>query len=164
MQRCLPQHVSPMEVPRVPLLQGIEKEKGYTGYTLLPTDLVTEVDLLCTETEGPGAHGRERVGTEPPQSYKVALWATHQKACGGHRGPPCNDLERLEDKHEGHESIARIEVTTGPGLEVAIGPSLEVTAGPSLEVVTGPSQEVAQGSSQGTRSSDLFERSSKNSQ
>ena len=35
---------------------------------------------------------------------------------------------------EGHESVARIEVATGP----------------ILEVTTGPGQEVAQGSSQGT--------------
>ena len=35
-----------MEVSRVPLLQGIEKEKGYTRYTLLPTGPVTEADVL----------------------------------------------------------------------------------------------------------------------
>ena len=33
-----------------------------------------------TKTESPGAHGGKRVGTEPPQSYKVALWAACQKA------------------------------------------------------------------------------------
>ena len=44
--QCLPQCVSPTEVPRVPLLWGIKKEKGYTGYTLLPTGLGTEADLL----------------------------------------------------------------------------------------------------------------------
>ena len=43
----LPQCVSPTEVPRVSLLWGVKKEKGYTGYTLLPIDSVTEVDVLC---------------------------------------------------------------------------------------------------------------------
>ena len=28
-------------------LWGIKKEKGYTGYTLLPADSVAEVDILC---------------------------------------------------------------------------------------------------------------------
>ena len=50
------------------------------------------------KTEGPGAHGRERVGTEPLQSYKVALWAAHQKALETAKAL-CNDLERLDDKH-----------------------------------------------------------------
>ena len=50
------------------------------------------------ETEGPGAHGRERVGTEPPQSYEVALWATCQKALETAKAL-CNNLERLDDEH-----------------------------------------------------------------
>ena len=36
--------------------------------------------MYSAKTEGPGAHGRERVGTEPPQSYEVALLATCEKA------------------------------------------------------------------------------------
>ena len=50
------------------------------------------------KTEGPGAHGRERVGTEPPQSYKVALQAAHQKALETAEAL-CDDLERLDDEH-----------------------------------------------------------------
>ena len=49
------------------------------------------------ETEGPGAHGRERVGTKPPQSYEVVLWATCQKALETAEALH-NDLERLDDE------------------------------------------------------------------
>ena len=49
------------------------------------------------KTEGPGAHEREGVGTEPLQSYKVVLWATHQKALET-TDALHNDLERLDDK------------------------------------------------------------------
>ena len=49
------------------------------------------------KTEGPGAHGRERVGTKPLQSYKVALWATCQKALETTKAL-CHDLERLDDE------------------------------------------------------------------
>ena len=52
------------------------------------------------KTEGPGAHGRERVGTEPPQSYEVALWAACQKALETTEALH-NDVERLDDEHRG---------------------------------------------------------------
>ena len=54
--------------------------------------------MYSTKTKGPGVHGRERVGTEPPQSYEVVLWATHQKALETTKAL-CDDLERLDDKH-----------------------------------------------------------------
>ena len=50
------------------------------------------------ETKGPGAQGRERVGTEPLQSYKVVLWATCQKALETTKALH-DDLERLNDEH-----------------------------------------------------------------
>ena len=56
------------------------------------------------ETKGPGAHGRERVGTKPLQSYEVALWATHQKALETTEAL-CNDLERLNNKHRGRSWV-----------------------------------------------------------
>ena len=49
------------------------------------------------ETEGPGAHGRERVGTEPLQSYEVALQAACQKAIETTEAL-CDDLERLDNE------------------------------------------------------------------
>ena len=49
------------------------------------------------KTEGPGAHGGERVGTKPPQSYEVALQAAHQKALETAKAF-CNDLERLNNE------------------------------------------------------------------
>ena len=98
--------------------------------------------MYSTETEGPGAHGRERVGTEPPQSYE------------GHYGPPARKLLRLlrpsamilrgstMNIEEGHDSIARIEVATGPVLEVAAGPSWEVAQGSSQGTSLETDQEV----------------------
>ena len=50
------------------------------------------------KTEGPGDHGGERVGTEPPQSYEVALWVAHKKALETTEALH-NDLERLDDEH-----------------------------------------------------------------
>ena len=50
------------------------------------------------KTKGPSAHGRERVGTKPPQSYKVALQDACQKAWETAKAL-CDDLERLNDKH-----------------------------------------------------------------
>ena len=86
-----------MEVSRVPLLQGVKKEKGHTRYTLLPTVLVTEADILH-HNKGPGAHGRKRVGTEPPQSYEAVLQATCQKALETTEALH-NNLERLGNEH-----------------------------------------------------------------
>ena len=54
--------------------------------------------MYSAETKGPGTHGRERVGTEPLQSYEVVLWATHQKALETAKALH-NDLERLNDEH-----------------------------------------------------------------
>ena len=51
-----------------------------------------------TKTEGPGAHGGERVGTKPPQSYKVALQVACQKTLDTTEAL-CDDLERLDDEH-----------------------------------------------------------------
>ena len=90
--------------------------------------------MYSAKTEGPGAHGRERVGTEPPQSYEAALWATCQKALETAEASAMTLRGLTMNVEEGHESIAWIEVAAGPVLEVA----------------TGPGQEVAQGSSQGT--------------
>ena len=53
--------------------------------------------MYSAKTEGPGAHGKERVGTKPLQSYEVALWATHQKALETTKALH-NDLERLNDE------------------------------------------------------------------
>ena len=58
---------------------------GYRGGPTLP------------ETEGPGAHGGKRVGTKPPQSYEVALWAAHQKALETTKAL-CDNLERLDNE------------------------------------------------------------------
>ena len=49
------------------------------------------------ETEGPGAHGGKKVGTEPLQSYEAALQAACQKALETTEALH-NDLERLDDK------------------------------------------------------------------
>ena len=49
------------------------------------------------ETEGPGAHGRERVGTKPLQSYEVVLWATCLKALETAKTLH-DDLERLDNE------------------------------------------------------------------
>ena len=54
-----------------------------------------ERQTYSAETEGPGSHGRERVGTKPAQSYEVALWAAHQKALETTEALH-NDLERLD--------------------------------------------------------------------
>ena len=51
-----------------------------------------------TKTEGPGAHGGKKVGTEPLQSYKAALQAVCQKALETTK-TLCDDLERLNDEH-----------------------------------------------------------------
>ena len=56
-----------------------------------------ERQMYSAETEGPGAHGRERVGTEPLQSYEAVLWATHQKALQTTEALH-NDLERFDDE------------------------------------------------------------------
>ena len=56
------------------------------------------------KTEGPGAHGRERVETEPLQSYEVALWAACQKALET-ANSFCNDLERLDNEHRGRSRV-----------------------------------------------------------
>ena len=53
--------------------------------------------MHSAKTEGPGAHGRERVGTKPLQSYEVALWAACQKALET-TDALHNDLERLDDE------------------------------------------------------------------
>ena len=60
--------------------------------------------MYSAETKGPGAHGRERVGTKPLQSYEVALWATHQKALETAKALH-NDLERLDDEHRGRSWV-----------------------------------------------------------
>ena len=60
--------------------------------------------MYSAETKGPGAHGRERVGTEPLQSYKVVLWATCQKALETAEAL-CNDLERLDDERRGRSWV-----------------------------------------------------------
>ena len=56
------------------------------------------------------------------QSYKGVLWTACQKAVETAKALH-NDLERLDNEHveEGHNSIARIEVATGPSWEVAQG-------------------------------------------
>ena len=56
------------------------------------------------KTEGPGAHGRERVGTEPSQSYEGVLWAAHQKAVETAKALH-SDLERLDDEHRGRSPV-----------------------------------------------------------
>ena len=60
--------------------------------------------MYSAETEGPGAHGRERVGTEPLQSYEGVLWATCQKAVETAEAL-CDDLERLNDKYRGRSRV-----------------------------------------------------------
>ena len=47
-----------------------------------------------------GAHGGEWVGLDPPQSYEVALWATHQRALETAKALQ-GDLERLDNEHRG---------------------------------------------------------------
>ena len=56
------------------------------------------------QTEGPGAHGRERVGTEPLHSYEVALWGTCQKALETAEALG-DDLERLDDEYRGRSWV-----------------------------------------------------------
>ena len=50
------------------------------------------------KAEGLGAHGGERVGSEPPQSYKVDLWATCQKTLETAKALQ-DDLERFNNEH-----------------------------------------------------------------
>ena len=57
--------------PGSPLLQGIKKEKGYTGYTLLPADSVTEADILCQSWRS--RHPWRRVGWIGPTAI---LWGS----------------------------------------------------------------------------------------
>ena len=78
---------------------GIKKEKA-TQDILSSLQTQLQRQTYSAETEGPGAHGRERVGTEPLQSYEVALWATHQKALETAEALR-DDLERLDDEHRG---------------------------------------------------------------
>ena len=56
------------------------------------------------KTEGPGAHGRERVGTKPPQSYEAVLQAICQKAFETAEAL-CQDLERLGDDCRGRSQV-----------------------------------------------------------
>ena len=56
-----------------------------------------ERQTYSAKAEGLGAHGRERVGTEPLQSYEAVLQATCQKALETAEAL-CDDLERLDNK------------------------------------------------------------------
>ena len=56
------------------------------------------------EAKDLGAHGGEGVGLDPPQSYEVALWATHQKALETTKALQ-NDLERLDDERKGRSQV-----------------------------------------------------------
>ena len=56
-----------------------------------------EGQTYSAKTKGPGAHGRKRVGTEPPQSYEATLQAAHQKALETAEALH-DDLERLNGK------------------------------------------------------------------
>ena len=56
------------------------------------------------EAEDLGAHGGEWVGSDPLQSYEVALWAIHQRALETAEALQ-GDLERLNDKHSGRSQV-----------------------------------------------------------
>ena len=45
-----------------------------------------------------------RVGSDPPQSYEVALWAAHQKVLETAKALQ-SDLERLDDEHRGRSQV-----------------------------------------------------------
>ena len=57
-----------------------------------------------TEAEDLGAHGGEWVGSDPLQSYEVALWATCQRALETAKALQ-GDLERLDDEHRGRSRV-----------------------------------------------------------
>ena len=57
-----------------------------------------------TEAKDLGAHGGEWVGSDPLQSYKVALWAACQKALETTKALQC-DLERLDDECKGRSRV-----------------------------------------------------------
>ena len=73
------------------------------------------------ETKGLGAHGRERVGTEPPQSYEAVLWATHQKALETARPSAMILIGLMMNVEKGHEPTARVGVNPGAVREVVLG-------------------------------------------
>ena len=56
------------------------------------------------EAEDLGAHGGEWVGSDPPQSYEAALWATCQRALETAKALQ-GDLERLNEEHRGRSQV-----------------------------------------------------------
>ena len=56
--------------------------------------------MYPAKAEDLGAHGGEWVGSDPPQSYKVALWAAHQRALETAEALQ-GDLERLNNECRG---------------------------------------------------------------
>ena len=57
-----------------------------------------------TKAKDLGAHGWGWVGSDPPWSYEVVLWATCQKALETAKAL-WSDLERLNDEHKGRSPV-----------------------------------------------------------
>ena len=116
---------------QVPPLVGHQEGGGL--YRIYSPSLQAQVQrwTYSAKTEGSSAHGGKRVGTEPPQSYEVALWLPARKPWRLQRPSMTILRDSTMNVEKGHEPSARVGVDPGAIRETIPGTNLSPHPKPS---------------------------------
>ena len=113
------------EVSQVPLLWGIQKKKGHTGYTLLPADLVAKTDMLCQSQRFRCPKRGVGFGQTHCNPMRQLYRLPTRKPWRLLKPSRVTWRDSTTNTEEGHESAARAEVDLGLGQEADIETGLE---------------------------------------